>query len=45
LQTPRAYSAAQTDDLRAVIAHIKQTHPVSPLLAIGFSLGSMILVK
>lgn len=45
LLTARAYSAAQTVDVARVVQHVQAKFPASPLLALGFSLGSMILVK
>lgn len=45
LKTPRAYSAAQTSDLKDAIDHIQSCFPGAKLLAMGVSLGSMILVK
>eukprot|EP01117_Protostelium_nocturnum_P010642 TRINITY_DN3832_c0_g2_i2.p1 TRINITY_DN3832_c0_g2~~TRINITY_DN3832_c0_g2_i2.p1 ORF type:complete len:403 (+),score=150.56 TRINITY_DN3832_c0_g2_i2:264-1472(+) len=45
LATPIAYSGAQTDDLRALVKHVRAVLPTSPLFGIGFSLGSNILSK
>ncbi|GAM21488.1 hypothetical protein SAMD00019534_046630 [Acytostelium subglobosum LB1] len=41
----KTYSAAYTCDLKLVIKHIQQALPEAKLFAIGFSLGSCILVK
>ncbi|KNC53057.1 abhydrolase domain-containing protein 3 [Thecamonas trahens ATCC 50062] len=43
--TPRGYSASATDDLDAVLAHVKAKAPHSPLFAVGFSLGANILSR
>lgn len=44
--TPQMYSGGYTDDLRVVLSHIqKRLAPGTPLVGIGFSLGSNILVK
>ncbi|GAN07853.1 AB-hydrolase YheT [Mucor ambiguus] len=46
IKTPQMYSGGYTDDLRVVLAHIqKRLPPNTPLVGIGFSLGSNILVK
>ncbi|KAI8368470.1 Alpha/Beta hydrolase protein [Blakeslea trispora] len=46
LVTPQMYSGGYTDDLRVVLKHIqKRLAPGTPLVGIGFSLGSNILVK
>ncbi|KAI7864528.1 Alpha/Beta hydrolase protein [Spinellus fusiger] len=46
LTTPQLYSGCYTDDVRAAIKHIqKSLAPGTPLIGIGFSLGSNILVK
>ncbi|KAG2192102.1 hypothetical protein INT46_006989 [Mucor plumbeus] len=46
IKTPQMYSGGYTDDLRVVLAHIqKRLAPNTPLVGIGFSLGSNILVK
>ena len=43
LKTPRTYCAANTEDVSEVIDHIKKLHPDSPLMALGVSLGGIIL--
>lgn len=46
IKTPQMYSGGYTDDLRVALAHIqKRLAPNTPLVGIGFSLGSNILVK
>ncbi|KAJ1654836.1 hypothetical protein IWQ61_005305 [Dispira simplex] len=45
LLTPQLYSAGYTDDLRYVVRQIHSRYPYAPLVAVGFSLGSNILVK
>ena len=39
LKTPRTYCASKTDDLAAVIDHIKTKNPSASLMALGVSLG------
>ncbi|XP_051136616.1 embryogenesis-associated protein EMB8-like [Andrographis paniculata] len=41
----RFYTAAWTDDIRAVIDHIHGKYPEAPLFAVGASVGANILVK
>lgn len=41
----RLYSAACSDDVRAVVEHLHARHPGSPLLLAGFSLGGGIVLK
>jgi predicted alpha/beta-fold hydrolase len=41
----RFYSAACSDDVRAVLAHLHARYPCSPLLVAGFSLGGGIALK
>jgi predicted alpha/beta-fold hydrolase len=46
LKTPRLFNGARTDDLRtALIAVQEKLGASTPLVGIGFSLGSNILVK
>jgi len=43
LKTPRTYSAANSDDLAEVLDHIKNIYPDAPVVAVGISLGGIIL--
>ncbi|OQS04249.1 DEAD/DEAH box RNA helicase [Thraustotheca clavata] len=44
--TPKLFCAAYTQDVREVTAYLRQQHvPTSPLIGLGFSLGSNILTK
>ncbi|RUP36175.1 LOW QUALITY PROTEIN: hypothetical protein BC936DRAFT_138482 [Jimgerdemannia flammicorona] len=45
LVTPQLYSGAYTDDLRIALRYIRSEIPNAKLMAIGFSLGSNVLVK
>ncbi|CDS06696.1 hypothetical protein LRAMOSA09223 [Lichtheimia ramosa] len=46
LTTPQLFNGAYTDDLRHVLKHIQKVLPEgTPLMGIGYSLGSNILVK
>lgn len=42
-QTPRLYSAVSHDDLAQVVEAVLQRAPAGPLLAVGVSLGGLIL--
>lgn len=42
---PRSYHSGVSDDLAAVIAHIRTARPMAPLYAVGYSLGGNILLK
>jgi len=43
LLTPKSYSAAYTDDLKAVVDHVRRRYPDSKIMGVGLSLGGMIL--
>ncbi|RKP35075.1 Alpha/Beta hydrolase protein [Dimargaris cristalligena] len=44
--TPKLYSAGYTDDLRFVLQRLRNQFPrTTPIIGVGFSLGSNILVK
>eukprot|EP00899_Mesostigma_viride_P007739 jgi/Mesvir1/16967/Mv15815-RA.1 len=43
--TPQFYSASYTEDLRAVIKHVRKLYPNAMLMGAGWSLGANILVR
>lgn len=45
LKTPRLYCATNYDDLEACLKHIKLTHPNSRMVAVGISLGGIVLCR
>jgi predicted alpha/beta-fold hydrolase len=46
IKTPQMYSGGYTDDLRVALPHIQdKLGKDTPLVGIGFSLGSNILIK
>ncbi|KAK3087790.1 hypothetical protein FSP39_010605, partial [Pinctada imbricata] len=45
LLTPRTYCAANVEDLKLVIDTIKSHYPAAPVIAVGVSLGGMILFR
>jgi predicted alpha/beta-fold hydrolase len=42
---PRSYHSGVSDDLAAVIQHLKAVRPLAPLYAVGYSLGGNVLLK
>lgn len=42
---PRAYHAAASDDILAVLEHMAQRHPGAPLALVGYSLGGSMTVR
>lgn len=45
LKTPRLYNATNYDDLEAGLKHIRLTHPNSRIVAVGISLGGIVLCR
>jgi len=45
LKIPMVFSASWTSDIKSVVEHVNQKYPKSPLLGVGFSLGSNIMTK
>ncbi|CAG7825577.1 unnamed protein product [Allacma fusca] len=45
LKTPRTYCASKPDDAREVIAHLKKKYPCTRLMAVGTSLGGILLCQ
>lgn len=45
LKTPRLYCATNFDDIEATFEHLKRTHPNSRIVAVGISLGGIVLCK
>ncbi|SDN42822.1 hydrolase [Pseudomonas jinjuensis] len=42
---PRGYHSGVSEDLAAVIAHLRAQRPMAPLYAVGYSLGGNVLLK
>ncbi len=42
---PRSYHSGETADAKEWIGHLKQTYPINPIFAIGYSLGGNMLLK
>jgi len=43
LKSPRTYCAANSEDLSEIIDHVRDKYPQAPLIAVGVSLGGIIL--
>lgn len=43
LKSPRTYCAANSDDLSEILDHLKLNYPDAPVVAVGISLGGIIL--
>ncbi|OWA50971.1 Phospholipase ABHD3 [Hypsibius exemplaris] len=45
LKTPRSYCGADTSDVAEVVNHVKDLYPNLPLIAVGVSLGGILLTN
>lgn len=45
LETPQAFCASYTDDVRQMVRHVRGRYPRSRIYLVGYSLGANILVK
>ncbi|KAJ1733035.1 hypothetical protein H4S06_000049 [Coemansia sp. BCRC 34490] len=45
ITAPRPYDVGFTGDLRAAVAHIRQTNPGAAIAGVGFSMGANIMTK
>lgn len=45
LLTPRLYCAADDADLRTALVHLRETNPKAKIIAVGISLGGIILAR
>ncbi len=43
LKTPRTYASSRVDDLEQVLMTVNERHPKSPILAVGVSMGGIML--
>ena len=43
ITTPRTYCASKYDDLNEVLRHIRSLYPAAPVMAVGVSLGGIVL--
>ncbi|KAG9509060.1 Phospholipase ABHD3 [Fragariocoptes setiger] len=43
LKTPRLYCAANFDDIKLAIDHVREANPSSKIVSVGFSMGGMVL--
>ena len=44
LTTPFGFTAARTEDMREVVAHVQRSFPDAPLYGVGYSLGAGLLM-